>query len=194
MTSDNGCSPQADFAELAAHGHHPSYTFRGMKADIFDGGHHIPLIVRWPSKIKAGGVYNGMVCLNDWFATAADILGQSLPQGAAEDSVSLWPVLRGDTNTQVRKTLIHHSVNGTFAIRQGPWKLIMGRDSGGWSAPKPNERDNKTLPPIQLYNMLDEESEFRNRQAEEPEIVTQLTRQLMKEVANGSTPAGAMQP
>lgn len=194
ITSDNGCSPQADFAELAAHGHHPSYKFRGMKADIFDGGHHIPFIVRWPAQIKAGGTYDGMVCLNDWFATAADMIGQSLPQGAAEDSVSLWPVLRGDTNAQVRKTLIHHSINGTFAIRQGPWKLIMGRDSGGWSEPKPNDRNNKTLAAVQLYNMRDEGAEFRNRQAEEPELVVQLTRQLMKEVANGSTPAVAAQP
>jgi arylsulfatase A-like enzyme len=135
-----------------------------------------------------------MVCLNDWFATAADMIGQSLPQGAAEDSVSLWPVLRGDTNAQVRKTLIHHSINGTFAIRQGPWKLIMGRDSGGWSEPKPNDRNNKTLAAVQLYNMRDEGAEFRNRQAEEPELVVQLTRQLMKEVANGSTPAVAAQP
>jgi hypothetical protein len=108
--------------------------------------------------------------------------------------VSLWPALRGETNAPVRKTLIHHSSNGTFAIRQGPWKLIMGCDSGGWSSPKPNERDNKTLPPLQLYNMQDEGSELRNRQAEEPEIVAQLTRLLMKEIANGSTPAGATQP
>jgi len=194
MTSDNGCSPQADFAELAAHGHNPSFTFRGTKADIFDGGHHIPFIVRWPAKVKSGSVYTGMVCLNDWFATVAEILGKPVPKEAAEDSVSILPALLGKTTAPIRNTLIHHSVNGTFAIRQGPWKLVLGADSGGWSAPKPNDPESRKLPAVQLYNMKDEGNELRNRQAEEPETVARMTKQLLKEISNGSTTAGSSVP
>ena len=60
----------------------------------------------------------------------ADILGKTLPENTAEDSASILPLLRGEPNN-ARKTLVHHSVNGTFAIRQGPWKLILAADSGG---------------------------------------------------------------
>ena len=188
LTSDNGCSPQADFQELASYGHHPSATFRGNKADIFDGGHHIPLIIRWPSCTKPNSSYNEMVCLNDWFATVADIIGAQVPKNAAEDSISLLPALKGATTKPLRQTLVHHSINGTFAIRQGPWKLILGPDSGGWSQPKPGKNEDKTLPPIQLFHMKDDEGEIRNQQASHPEIVARLTKLLMKEVANGSAP------
>ena len=186
MTSDNGCSPQADFAELASFGHNPSFTFRGTKADIFDGGHHIPLIVSWPGRIAAGSVSKALVCLNDWFATVADILGKTPPRNAAEDSTSMLPVLRGESAGS-RKTLIHHSVNGTFAIRQGPWKLILAPDSGGWSDPRPNSAASKTLPAVQLYNMDEEGAEAINRAQENPELVTKLTSLLLREITNGST-------
>ena len=187
MTSDNGCSPQADFAELAAHGHNPNFTFRGAKADVFDGGHHIPFLVRWPGHVPAGSAYNEMVCLNDWFATVAAILEQPLPKHAAEDSISLLPALTAQTVAPLRKTLVHHSANGTFAIRQGLWKLILAPDSGGWSDPKPNTAAAKALAPVQLYHMRDDGSELRNQQAEHPEIVTRMTKELLHEIANGST-------
>ncbi len=189
MTSDNGCSPKANFAELASYGHNPSGTFRGTKADIFDGGHHIPLLMRWPSHIPANSVYREMVCLNDWFATVAAILEKPLPANAGEDSVSLLPALTSKTTAPLRKTLVHHSANGTFAIRQGPWKLILAPDSGGWSDPKPNTAAAKGLPPVQLYHMHDDGSEIRNQQAEQPEIVTRLTKLLLQEITNGSTSA-----
>ncbi len=75
MTSDNGCSPQANFADLAEKGHNPSYVFRGTKADIWDGGHHIPFLVRWPAKIKAGSTTSQITCLTDFMATCAEIIG-----------------------------------------------------------------------------------------------------------------------
>ncbi len=76
FASDNGSPPSADFQELAALGHHPSYIFRGHKADIYEGGHRIPLLVRWPDKIKAGSVCDETVCLADLLATCADIVGE----------------------------------------------------------------------------------------------------------------------
>src|SRR5207249_3456167 len=91
MTSDNGCSPQAKFDEPAAKGHNPSFVFRGTKADIYDGGHHIPFLARWPGVVKAGGRYEPYICLTDLMATCADILGVKLPDNAGEDSLSILP-------------------------------------------------------------------------------------------------------
>src|SRR2546425_863010 len=79
FTSDNGCSPEAKFDELTAKGDNPSYHFRGTKADIFDGGHRIPFIVRWPGHVKAGDTSDQLICLADLFATCADIPAAKLP-------------------------------------------------------------------------------------------------------------------
>jgi arylsulfatase A len=188
MTSDNGCSDQANLPLLAEFGHNPNHVFRGHKADIFDGGHHIPFLVRWPGVVPPNSTYKELACLNDWFATVADILGKPVPAGGAEDSVSLLPALKGGS-APVRKRLIHHSVNGSFALRQGQWKLILTQDSGGWSAPNPGSPEAKALPPVQLYDLSQDIGETHNLQAEKPELVSQLTRVLLGEIANGSTPA-----
>jgi arylsulfatase A-like enzyme len=188
MTSDNGCSNQANLPQLATFGHNPNHVFRGHKADIFDGGHHIPFIARWPGVVPPNSTYKELTCLNDWFATVADIVGKPVPENAAEDSLSLLPALKGDS-APVRTRLIHHSVNGSFALRQGHWKLILTQDSGGWSAPKPGSPETKGLPPVQLYDLSQDIGETRNLQAEKPELVSQLTRVLLGEIANGSTPA-----
>ena len=137
FTSDNGCSPEAKFDELLAKGHNPSDRFRGTKADIFDGGHRIPFIVRWPARVKAGQTSDQLICLTDLFATCAEILGEKLPGTAAEDSVSILPALLGEDTAPLREAIVHHSINGSFAIRQGNWKLELCADSGGWSAPRP---------------------------------------------------------
>ena len=193
VTSDNGCSPSAKFDELLAKGHNPSYEFRGHKADIFDGGHHIPFIARWPGRVKAGAHSDQIVCLNDFFATCAAILGEKLPDNAAEDSVSILPALEGRADKPLREAIVHHSINGSFAIRQGNWKLELCADSGGWSAPRPGSKDAQGLPAIQLYDLSDDIGEKRNVQADHPEIVARLTKLLEKYVADGRSTPGASQ-
>src|SRR5205814_10169750 len=93
FASDNGCSPQADFPELLKLGHNPNYVFRGAKADVFEGGHRIPLVVRWPGKVKPGTKSDALACLTDVMATCADAVGAKLPDDSGEDSVSLLPAL-----------------------------------------------------------------------------------------------------
>ncbi|MEM7539453.1 MAG: arylsulfatase, partial [Chloroflexota bacterium] len=112
FTSDNGCSPRADFDELAAVGHRPSYHFRGHKADIYEGGHRIPLVVRWPQTIAAGTASHETVCLVDLIATCADVVGDVLPANVGEDSVSNLPAWRGESiPTSLREATVHSSVN-----------------------------------------------------------------------------------
>ncbi|HSI11851.1 MAG TPA: arylsulfatase [Chthoniobacter sp.] len=193
MTSDNGCSPQANFQELAEKGHNPSYVFRGTKADIFDGGHHIPFLVRWPGKIKAGTTSDQITCLTDFMATAAEVIGAKLPDDAGEDSVSMLPAFLGKADKPLREAIVHHSINGSFAIRQGNWKLELCSGSGGWSAPKPNTADAKKLPAVQLYDMTADISEKTNTQADHAELVDRLTHLLEKYVADGRSTPGTPQ-
>ena len=190
FTSDNGCSPAANVRELEAKGHYPSYVFRGYKADIWDGGHHIPFLARWPGHIQPGSVSDQLTCLTDLMATCADLLGAKLPEEAGPDSVSILPALLGRATGPLREAVVHHSINGSFALRQDKWKLELCPDSGGWSAPKPGSAEAKRLPPIQLYDMAEDISERANRQKDHPEIVARLTRLLEKYVAEGRSTAG----
>ena len=193
FTSDNGCSPQADFPALAALGHDPSAARRGYKADIFDGGHRIPLIVRWPARVQPGRSTDAVVCLGDFMATCADLLGQKLPDTAAEDSVSFLPLLDGRPGPAPRTTLVSHSINGSFAIREGPWKLELCPDSGGWSAPRPGRDSTADLPRLQLYDLAADPAEKNNLVARHPDVVRRLGRLLREQVLSGRSTPGAPQ-
>jgi arylsulfatase A len=194
FTSDNGCSPAANIPQLEAKGHFPSASFRGYKADIFDGGHRIPLLARWPGRIKPGSSSSQLVCLCDLMATCADLLGLSLPPDAGEDSASLLPLLLGRAEAPVHDAIVHHSINGSFAIRQGPWKLELCPDSGGWSAPIPGSAEARKLPAGQLYDLGRDISERTNVWQQHPEIVARLTHLLERYIGNGRSTPGEPQP
>ena len=193
FTSDNGCSPMADFAALAQHGHHPSYHFRGHKSDIFEGGHRIPFIARWPARVKAGARCDDTVCLADLLATCADILGDHLPDNAGEDSASILPDLLGRAAGPVREATVHHSSEGAFSIRQGHWKLELCAGSGGWSSPSEEEARKQNLPKIQLYDLRQDIRERTNLQAQHPDVVDRLVHLLEKYVTDGRSTPGRPQ-
>lgn len=193
VTSDNGCSPQANFAELEKQGHNPSYVFRGHKADLFEGGHRIPFLVRWPKNVKAGTKSDQTVCLTDLFATCADILDVEVPANAAEDSVSLLPALQSQAEQPLREATVHHSIDGSFSIRQGQWKLLLCPGSGGWSAPRPGRDDESQLPRVQLYDLAADVGETKNVESEHPEVVAKLTALLEKYVDQGRSTPGEPQ-
>ncbi|MDP7638095.1 MAG: arylsulfatase [Candidatus Hydrogenedentes bacterium] len=195
VTSDNGATPGADFAELAQFGHDPSYIFRGHTADIFEGGHRIPFIARWPGRVKPGSSSNETICLTDLIATVAGIVGATLPDDAGEDSVSILPALDGKRLSEpLREATVHHSIQGAFSIRQGKWKLELCRGSGGWSNPKPGAENAKGLPPVQLYDLSADIAETTNLQDKYPEVVESMTALLQQYVARGrSTPGEAQE-
>jgi arylsulfatase A-like enzyme len=193
FTSDNGCSPAAKVDQLQAKGHYPSYHFRGYKADIFDGGHRIPFIARWPGKIKPGSTSDQLICLNDLMATCAEIVAAKLPDSAGEDSVSILPALLGKASQPLREAVVHHSINGSFSIRQGKWKLELCPDSGGWSAPRPGSAEAAKLPTVQLYDLSGDAGEKTNVQDQHPDVVERLTKLLEKYVADGRSTPGAPQ-
>jgi arylsulfatase A-like enzyme len=194
FTSDNGCSPAAKVKELEAKGHFPSAQFRGYKADIWEGGHRVPFIVRWPGVVKAGATSEQLICLGDLMATCAQITGASLSDDAGEDSSGFLAAMRGDSSggdakAKPRDAIVHHSINGNFAIRQGAWKLCLCAGSGGWGDPREPAAAKQKLPPIQLYDLAHDVAETTNVAAEHPEIVERLRALLQRYVDEGrSTP------
>ena len=188
FTSDNGCSPVANFPELVSKGHNPSYIYRGWKADIWEGGHRVPFVIRWPGHIPAGAVRDQLACLCDLFATFAQITGADYGDGAGEDSVSLLPLLEGGTDS-VRDTIVHHSADGTFSIRKGPWKLELTRGSGGMRPPCTDE----SLPPCQLSRLDGDVTERYNLYGSQPQVEAELLSILEGYVRGGRSTPGAPQ-
>jgi arylsulfatase A len=187
FTADNGCSPEADFKELLAKGHDPSYSLRGMKSDAWDGGHRVPYVVRWPKVIRPGRVSDELICHNNLMATCAEVLAAKLPETAALDSFSILPVLKGEALKEpTHPFVIHHSISGRFAIRKGDWKFIAAKGSGGWSKGSDGEAS-------QLYDMANDRKESKNLVAEKIETVTELTKLLESAIANGRTTLGTIQ-
>ncbi|NWK56973.1 arylsulfatase [Verrucomicrobiaceae bacterium N1E253] len=184
FTTDNGCSPHANIPQLLKAGHDPSAGLRGTKADIWEGGHRVPYLVRWPENIQAGAVSSEPICHNNLLATCAALLDQPLPVDAGVDSFSILPVLKGEKlSAATHPVIIHASVQGMFAIRQGDWKYIACKNSGGWS----RGGDNK---PAQLYHMKKAVDEQVNLIDSMPEKAKALRALLEKSVGDGFTVPG----
>ena len=191
FTSDNGCSPEADFKVLGEKGHDPSYIFRGHKADIYEGGHRVPFIARWPKNIAKNQVTDQLIVSTDLMATCANIINYDLAENEGEDSYSLMSFFENKPNEKTRKDGIHHSINGSFAIRKDDWKLIMAAGSAGWSFPNPRQvQAIDTLPPVQLYNLQNDPAETTNLQAVESQKVAELTELLVNYIQNGRSTKG----
>jgi arylsulfatase A-like enzyme len=193
FTSDNGCSPAANVAGLERMGHYPGGRFRGYKSDIWDGGHRVPFIARWPAVAKPGATTGRTICHTDLLATCADLVGEKRTDDAGEDSESFLAALRGRDEPPRREAVVHHSIDGRFSIRQSRWKLELCPGSGGWGKPKDAEAIGQGLPPVQLYDMTADPGEKTNVQERHPEVVDRLSKLLERYVADGRSTPGATQ-
>ncbi|MGQ8336239.1 sulfatase family protein [Sunxiuqinia sp. A32] len=182
FSSDNGAPWAED--DMQHYAHQSNWSRRGQKGDIYDGGHHIPLIVSWPEKIKKPALYTKTVDLIDVIATFADLTGQQLPENGAEDSFSFMGVLNGDLNTPTRDHVIYLSSAGKLALKQGEWKYIDCLGSGGFTSP------SKLMPVKngvngQLYNMDNDSLESNNLILHETERKKEMSGLLQKYVEEG---------
>ncbi len=195
FTSDNGCSPQADYVVLKEKGHNPSSIYRGHKADIFEGGHRVPFIMKWPKGINKGSTSTETICTTDFMATCAELTGYTLKDNEAEDSYSMLSLFKDkNLKTPFREATVHHSINGSFAIRKGDWKLIMCPGSGGWSFPRPSDKAAiDSLPENQLYNLKSDPSETQNLIVTNKEKAEELKVLLAKYITEGRSTPGTPQ-
>lgn len=185
FTSDNGPASRVKddegaFERARRSGHYSMGPLRGIKRDVWEGGHRLPFVAQWPATISAGTTCGQLVCLADLLATCAEMMGDTLPAGAGEDSVSMLPLLRGH-DEPTRQWLVHHSAAGKFAIREGNWVFI--DDPRGGDLPEPDwfraergyvDHDH----PGELFNLADDLAEARNLYTEHPEIVRRLSAKL----------------
>ena len=177
VSSDNGSfmyrvddlSKPSHEQDVKVQGYHPSVhtangPLRGTKADVWEAGHRVPFLVRWPGVIEAGSRPDFTVCLTDFYATCAALVDAPPAEIGGEDSFSLLPILRGEDRF-VRAPVIHHSAAGMFAIRDGDWKLVAGNGSGGRQAP----RGKPFAEPFQLFHLGNDIGETQDRIALESE-------------------------
>ena len=186
FTSDNG--PMWLPADVQRFGHAAVGGLRGMKGDVWEGGHRMPFIVRWPRRVKAGTVSDQTICFTDLLATFAEVCGVKLPSSAGPDSFSFLPVLDGrqSEDKPVRgPTVMQAGSSSAMMIRAGEWKLINQLGSGGFSRPafiKPKSGE----PEGQLYNLRNDRAETNNLYLKQPEIVARLQAELDRIVKSGS--------
>jgi arylsulfatase A-like enzyme len=175
FTSDNG--PVWYPEDVTRLGHDSAGGLRGMKADAWEAGHRMPFIVRWPAVVEAGSTSDQTISFTDLLATSAEVVKQELPAGAGPDSFSFLPVLKGGTIR--RPPIVMESGSGLMSIRSGPWKLIEGLGSGGFSKPSKIQAGPDD-PAGQLYHLGDDRAESTNRFSEKPEVVARLRAEMRK--------------
>ena len=191
FTSDNGgvvlTSGDRPEAEAYRAGLRVNGDWRGRKHSIYEGGFRVPFLVRWPGRAPAGTVCGETISLVDILATVAAITGAPLPPPGegAEDSHNVLPALLGSkTPKPLRSSIITHSAEGNFAIRQGSWKYIEGRPAAPLER-VPEARRDEMRP--QLYNLKDDPREQRNLVDRYPEVAGRLRDLLSTGRAAGRT-------
>lgn len=179
FTADNGPERYA-YARDEKYGHWSSHPLRGLKRDIYEGGHHVPFLIRWPGVTTAGHTSDALVSQIDIMATLADITGATLPDDAAEDSHSLLPLLQGKADA-VRRTHIHNTKAEQYAIRHDNWLLINGKTgyvSGGSEAWEKRRGISSDDLPVELYDLSADIGQTHNLADQHAELVKQLQQKL----------------
>ncbi len=154
-------------------GHQSNAHWRGTKADIWEGGHRVPFVVRWPQAVAPGATSSALVVLTDLYATLAALVGDNLRGTSGQDSFSLLSVLSGNGESE-RSNAVHHSISGLFAIRRADWKLVEGRGSGGFTAPRTLDVESGQ-PEGQLYDLAVDPRETTNLFSKREDIVNELS-------------------
>ena len=192
FTSDNGPESgthdeEGAYLRAKDRGHYSMGELRGVKRDLWEGGHRVPFIAKWPREVSAGVTCDQLISLSDFMATCAEMSGATLAEGEAEDSVSILKLLRGEDGSPVREFAVHHSCNGRFAVRRGDWVYIdcpTGEDNGnGMGEPDWYKEERGYVShehPAELFHLGDDPAERRNRYADEPELVAEMKALLRK--------------
>lgn len=177
FTSDNG--PETTWRERERRfQHHSNQDFREGKRSIYEGGHRVPFLIRWPQGIKnPGREWEDTICQTDVLATLAELLGIEVPDDVAEDSQSFLASLTNES-PRPRKPTIHHAANGRFAIRDGDWKLVLPKGKAG----------------MELYDLSKDPSETNNVVELHADLVATLKEAATKIVCQGRTTVGTDQP
>ncbi len=196
FSADNGAEYYA-YERDAKYDHWSSAPFRGLKRDIYEGGHHVPFIIRWPGVTQPGSVSNALIAQLDLMATFAALVGAEIPEGEAIDSFNHLPYLMGETKAP-RTQMVHNTRKGHYAIRDGDWVLIDAESGivGGprrhppeaWMQKHGYAADDGQ--PVKLYNLKEDIGQRLNLAAEHPERVAEM-QALLKQIRESHYPEWA---
>ncbi|MFT4566740.1 MAG: arylsulfatase A [Saprospiraceae bacterium] len=183
FSADNGPEKYA-FERAEKYDHFSMGDFRGLKRDVWEGGHHVPLIVKWPDNIIAGSVSDEVVSQIDIMATIAAMLNLELPTKAAPDSYNILPVLKNEKLTSpLREATIHNTNKNIWAIRQGKW-LYLNKPSGGITKMPQSFKDLRGYEDFETAGLLfdmEKDPEQRNNLYElHPDRITAMAALITK--------------
>lgn len=186
FTADNGPEHYA-YERVQKFEHRSMGPLRGLKRDLWEGGHRVPFVIRWPGHVPAGKVNAGLLSQIDLYATIANVVGAEIPADSAEDSFNQLSLFK-DTAPSARDTLVHNTNANGYALRHGDWVLIAAKTGGVSKVPEWFDRANGYQPNTnagELYNLREDLAQKHNRYADEPQKVKELTAELEKVRAKG---------
>lgn len=188
FTSDNGPERNA-YDRILRHRHYSMGPLRGLKRDLWEGGHRVPCLARWPGHIPAGSSSAQTLSLVDFLATAAEVAGVDIPDGAGEDSLSALPALLGaPLAADRREAIVYHAGNGSLAIRRANWVFVDAPTGDGNGEPEWFRQERGYVPhdhPGELFALDTDPAEARNLYAERPGVVAELRALLRRYVEEG---------
>ncbi|PXX25492.1 arylsulfatase [Arenibacter sp. ARW7G5Y1] len=206
FTSDNGGMLNQGGQDAYSQGHHQNDGLLGFKFDAWEGGHRVPMIVRWPGRVPAGSVSNELLSNADFLATMAALVDLGLKEDEGPDSYNMLPAFTGTPKKPIRDQLvISPNKKDNLAIRKGKWMYISGQGGGGFSATKAGEHafggpaafpftgqrnsdiENGKLregaPKAQLYNLEADIKESENLYDQNPRVARKMKELLEKTLA-----------
>lgn len=190
FTADNGPERYA-YERDKKYDHWSSEPFRGLKRDIYEGGHHVPYIIKWPGKTQPKTVCASLVSQIDIMATLASAVGFELPHDAAEDSHDLLPLLE-DPERKIRSQHVHNTYEGRYAVRDGNWLLVVGKDgyhsrrNADWEARRAYAADDSNN--VELYDLANDIGQRVNVASENRQRVEKMRGLLASIQANPTAP------
>lgn len=186
FSADNGPEHYA-YDRLKNFEHRSSGPLRGVKRDIWEGGHRVPTIIRWPGTVPANKVNDGLISQIDFYATIANVVGAEIPSGSAEDSYDQLAMIRGEGPSR-RDTLVHNTNANGYALRHGDWVLVAAKTGAVSKVPEWFDEANgytKNVHEGELYNLRNDLAQKNNLYAQEPDKVSEL-REKLKQIREKS--------
>ncbi len=183
ISSDNGPVINDGYNDMAMEmlgEHTPGGVYRGGKYSSFEAGTRVPCIWRWPLAVSPGES-DALLCQMDWFATFAQMLGATLPEGAAPDSESLLSAWKGETS-KGREWLVLQNQQNNLAITNGEWKYIPPAEGPFLNKNSNIEIGNRNEP--QLYNLKEDARERKNLAKQEAQLTIEIDKELRRIVDN----------
>ncbi len=143
---------------------------RGLKGSLYEGGVRVPLIVKWPGKIKPGSVSDYCTGFEDWMPTLLDLINAKTKAPKIIDGISIAPTLLGEA--QPPRAFLYREFTG-YGGQQAVWM-------GHWKGVRQNllRKNNKTPLKIQLFNLKTDIAESKDVAAQHPEVVAQIRRHM----------------